>query len=313
MKATADMLKAVEAASPGATLLDVEPLVGGSSAMVVRLLLELATGERRHVVFRQHADRVAKGHDSRVAEKEHALLAILADAGLEVPAPIAICGDEPTDGSWLAMEFVDGSSAVTTDHLDGALSAMADFLIRLHRSDTGTARTAGLQAIEDPLLALPAYLPDDATGRAIRQHIESGVPRRLETNAQMPNDSVVLHGDYWPGNVLFADTDAGRQLVAVIDWEDAALGDPLVDLACARVELTCSYGAEAARVFTDRYLAGFASLNLTDLPLWEMYVSATALSSMHLWGLAADEEEARRATTRSFLDAAAEKFLNAAS
>jgi aminoglycoside phosphotransferase (APT) family kinase protein len=37
----------------------------------------------------------------------------------------------------------------------------------------------------------------------------------------------VLHGDYWPGNVLWRD---GR-LVGVIGWEEAAFGDPLADLA----------------------------------------------------------------------------------
>jgi aminoglycoside phosphotransferase (APT) family kinase protein len=35
----------------------------------------------------------------------------------------------------------------------------------------------------------------------------------------------LLHGDYWPDNTLWRD---GR-LVCVIDWEDAALGDPLAD------------------------------------------------------------------------------------
>ena len=44
-----------------------------------------------------------------------------------------------------------------------------------------------------------------------------------------PNPPALLHGDYWPGNILWKD---GR-LAAVIDWEDACLGDPLVDLAMA--------------------------------------------------------------------------------
>ena len=44
------------------------------------------------------------------------------------------------------------------------------------------------------------------------------------------------------------------RLVAVIDWEDARIGDPLADLACARVELRCEYGSEATGSFTERYL-----------------------------------------------------------
>ncbi len=37
----------------------------------------------------------------------------------------------------------------------------------------------------------------------------------------------IVHGDPWPGNALF---DGGR-LVALIDWEEATLGFPILDLA----------------------------------------------------------------------------------
>src|SRR5690606_20855011 len=64
-----------------------------------------------------------------------------------------------------------------------------------------------------------------------------------------PGAAALLHGDYWPGNVLWR---AGR-LAAVIDWEDAALGDPLADLAISRLDLLWIFGPEAMRAFTDRY------------------------------------------------------------
>ena len=49
-------------------------------------------------------------------------------------------------------------------------------------------------------------------------------------------------------------------LVAVIDWEDACVGDPLADLATARVELLCQYGTDAMDRFTERYRAAFDEL-----------------------------------------------------
>ncbi len=45
---------------------------------------------------------------------------------------------------------------------------------------------------------------------------------------------MLLHGDLWPGNVLWQD---GR-LVAVVDWEDGAVGAPLIDVASARGDLS---------------------------------------------------------------------------
>jgi aminoglycoside phosphotransferase (APT) family kinase protein len=44
-----------------------------------------------------------------------------------------------------------------------------------------------------------------------------------------PAEATVVHGDYKLDNVLLSPLDPG-QLVAILDWEMCALGDPLVDL-----------------------------------------------------------------------------------
>jgi aminoglycoside phosphotransferase (APT) family kinase protein len=103
-----------------------------------------------------------------------------------------------------------------------------------------------------------------------------------------------------------------RRLVAVIDWEDACLGDPLADVATARVELLCRYGAEAMEQFTTRYLAmaddTTGALRLDSLLLWELYVSAAALATMADWGLDRAEEARRRQLTEGFFDRAAREL-----
>ena len=104
------------------------------------------------------------------------------------------------------------------------------------------------------------------------------------------------------------------RLAAVIDWEDASLGDPLADLATARVELLCQYGSDAMESFTTRYLAlldqAARPAALDRLPLWEVYVSASALSTMHAWNLEPSEETRRRRRTQGFFDSAALAFLS---
>ena len=79
---------------------------------------------------------------------------------------------------------------------------------------------------------------------------------------------MLLHGDYWPGNVLWKD----GALAAVIDWEDAARGDPLGDLANARLELLFFFGPDAPADFTRRYLAA-SPIDTTDLPSWDLAVA----------------------------------------
>jgi len=44
-----------------------------------------------------------------------------------------------------------------------------------------------------------------------------------------------------------------RGALTVIDWEDAAIGDPLADIACCRLELRYKFGQEAAQRFTRAY------------------------------------------------------------
>src|SRR5207253_929696 len=52
--------------------------------------------------------------------------------------------------------------------------------------------------------------------------------RRLETGVPHDTGPVVVHGDYHFGNMLFA----GSRVSAVLDWEIAELGHPLLDLCC---------------------------------------------------------------------------------
>ena len=56
----------------------------------------------------------------------------------------------------------------------------------------------------------------------------------------------------------------------MIDWEDAAIGDPLADLANARLEILWAYGWDAMTTFTARYLAR-CSVDVTALPTINAY------------------------------------------
>jgi aminoglycoside phosphotransferase (APT) family kinase protein len=253
------------------------------------------------VVFRRHPADGFKGHGHAVAAKEFALLGALHAHGLPVAAPCTYASDAP-GGPYLVTEWVPGTTDVGADQLPTALDQMADFLVRLHRLDPFDGTFPALDTIEDPAAAIVPYLPPSPAGRLVRDLLDE---RTSESSPVRPVR--LLHGDYWPGNVMWS----GGHLRAVIDWEDSCLGDPLADLATARVELLCRYGHDAMDRFTDRYVAltepqVTARCSETRL-VWELYVSATALASMGSWGLAPkDEADRRRLTTEFFERAAAE-------
>lgn len=151
-----------------------------------------------------------------------------------VPAPGPRYLDVP--GKRLVVDFVDG--AVEAAPADDAefIAPFAAALAEIHR-----------------VAADLSFLPE----RALTE-----VPRR--------NRPVLLHGDYWPGNTLWRE---GR-LVAVVDWEDAAVGDPLADVANARLELLWARGAEAREEFTRRYRSLAPAVDFTDLPPWDCWAEA---------------------------------------
>ncbi len=294
------MIEAVAVYEPRARIVGVSHLVGGVSALVVRLDLDLDDdGLKRRVVFRQHSDKAQKNHTDTIAAKEFAVLEHLSRAGVAVPTPLATSTSNNGQGPWLLLEWIEGSTELTPAWVNIGLDAMVDFLHVLQAVALPTTTLPGIEPIENPEEAIVPHLPDDEIGRALAEHLAAGIKRS-------PNQRVLLHGDYWPGNVLFHE----GSLVAVIDWEDAAVGDPLVDLATARVELICAYGQAAVDRFTERFLGQTPPLDLTDLPLWDIYVSATALSAMHLWGLSPEEEAKRRQATRDFFERAAEEIVS---
>ena len=270
----------------GASLTGSVELTGGSSATVHRLDLLEPTG-RVSVVHREHRAAFKHGTDSSPASKEFEVLQVLHERDLAVPKPLLLDAEHNS----LVIDFIAGTSELAGEAADASLPAMADFLTLLHGLDPGELALALIEPLEDPVAALPRYLPDSADGERLGGLLDSYAPT--------PNPVRLIHGDYWPGNLLW---DHG-QLVGVIDWEDAALGDPLADLACARVELLCAYGQGAMDALTAEYLAR-NPLRTDSLPLWDTYVSATALHSMHHWGLAAADEAARRATTTAFFESA---------
>jgi aminoglycoside phosphotransferase (APT) family kinase protein len=82
----------------------------------------------------------------------------------------------------------------------------------------------------------------------------------------------------------------------VVDWEDAAVGDPMSDLASARLEL---YGDAAMEDFTEHCVA-VSKADIDSLPFWEVYVSAAGADSMANWGLDREIESEMRAKAEDF-------------
>lgn len=297
MATSEDFSALVERLEPGARLGGSRRLTGGVSADVHAVAFELPGGRRRTVVVRQHRAAEWKPRHTGVARMEYELLTALHAAGIPVPEPVLL--DESGQlfpVPFLVTEFVEGSSEIPAGRLNSSLDVMARTLARVH----AVPRTGlpDLPARTDPLPELFDYLPETADNVALREHLS------LCTDSSYEGEPALLHGDYWPANLLWQQD----RLAAILDWEDAALGDPLSDVASCRLELCWKFGPTAADRFTRAY-AREHPLDPRRLAIWGVYVASAGAHFMGEWGLEASREAAMRRNAEAFVQQAAAVLL----
>jgi aminoglycoside phosphotransferase (APT) family kinase protein len=174
--------------------------------------------------------------------REHRVLRALAGTEVPAPRPVAFCDDpEVTGAPFLVMEHVDGVSI--TDALPDAYDAgeptlrrlgqeMIDGLAALHRVDW---EAAGLGDFGKPDQFLERQVP--RWTRQYESHAVRDLPRFaqlaewLEVHRPRRWTPGIMHGDFHLDNCLFARNEP--RLRAIIDWELATIGDPLMDVGLA--------------------------------------------------------------------------------
>ncbi|HIG43154.1 MAG: phosphotransferase [bacterium] len=290
--------RVAEHIDPNARLVRHWPLTGGVSAQIDALELELPGQAHRQIVVRRHGNAQWKSHQDDATTTEFALLTSLFQMGLPVPEPLFLdVSASVLPSPYLVMAMVDGTTDIPDSQLPVTLRQLAAFLSHLHSLDIEALTLPPLSRLEDPVSGALEYLPQTSSWAPLRAAVSS-----WETVSA--RDSL-LHGDFWPGNVLWTE----NRIAAVIDWEDATLGTAVSDLACCRAELMVLYGQQAMEAFTAQYLAN-SKVDVTDLPLWDVYVAISALATMHNWQLTPEIEARRRERTTVFLDRAADETIH---
>ena len=209
-----------------------EVIAGGKSNLTYRV----TDGEHVWAMRRPPLAHVLPtAHDMA---REYRVITALAPTDVAVPGTVALCTDLDVVGApFYVMDFADGVLFDTQDRAD-ALDAtgarrcgekLVDMLVRLHAVDPAAVglgdfgRPAGFTARQlkrwkqqwDASVTRELPVVDD---------VVAGLAERLPTDG----DGTIVHGDYRLTNVLMT-PDAAR-VTAVLDWEMASLGDPLLDV-----------------------------------------------------------------------------------
>ena len=325
-------------AVPADAPLEIRQYPSGFSNLTYLVAVGESNAVRRYVLRRP--PRGVKQGSAHNVVREHALLAALHPLGVPVPRVIACCEDLAVIGApFYLMEHVDGvilrgaaPSALPTD-----ARVATQTLAQLSR--TFVSALAHLHAVDVAHSVLASFgRPDGYAARQVDGWTRRWHASRTETvpdmdhvarwlAAHLPPDRVgaLIHNDFKFDNLVLA-RDTMDQVSAILDWEMATIGDPMMDLGTSlaywveagdapvfkmlglgvtalpgsltRAELVQAYGAASGRDTSDAafyYAYG----------LFKVAVIAQQIYARHEQGLTADPRFAALRTVVAALGGAA--------
>lgn len=227
--------KAVATWTPTATLVDLQPLTGGSSSLT--FVATLAGAEHEEVVVKVAPPGLAPVRNRDVLRQSRLMRAL--DSCPQVLITRSLFEGEGmslADPPFFVMNQVPGECVEPT--LEPSATRPAPATVEARAYDAARA-LADVHAVDPTSVGLGGEGVVSIADEIDRWHrafttvpvelqgeFERGARSLLDT-APAPLPPVIVHGDYRLGNVLCLDD----RVTAIIDWEIWALGDPRVDVS----------------------------------------------------------------------------------
>jgi aminoglycoside phosphotransferase (APT) family kinase protein len=241
-------------------------LKGGISAEMTALEIEHPDGQTSRMIVRRPG-AATLGRNPHAAQDEFKLLQLARSLGLATPAPYYLDQSGTIFSTpYIVVEYIEGRPEFVLAQAADFTLQLATHLARIHSADWSKFDVSFLPKQPNAFAGTFGQRPTTVDTSLDEGHIRD----TLEAVWPLPqlNTSVLLHGDFWPGNILWRDDT----LVAVIDWEDARLGDPLIDFAISRLDMLWIFGIDAMHSFTNHYQS-LMSIDYTNLPYWDLYAA----------------------------------------
>ena len=282
-------------------LIKVVKLKGGVSHNVSLITTNTTNGGQRTLVLKCFEGFEWKNAANHSSKREFEILQYLTGKGFRVPKTFFLDNSLAILSTpYFIMDFIEGDTKAELSSFPERVRTMALFLASLHKINTKDFTHLQMENLESPLEGCFEFLPK-ITG--IENYNE--LVQKLKSYKMKENTNLVLnHGDFWPNNIIWKD----KEIAAVIDWEDASLGDPMADFATARIELFCMYGKDVTDLFSEEYLKE-SKFDTRNLPIWEIYASTSAIVTMDSWGLEEQDRLKRLGAATIYLNYTIKNFL----
>jgi len=261
-------------------------IAGGKS----NLTYEVTDGAATWIVRRPPLGHVlATAHDMA---REYRVMTALRTTEVPVPETFALCQDPEVIGApFYVMDRVAGTpyrearelAPLGADRVRAISIRLVDTLAMLHQVDPTEVGLADFGRAEGFLTRQVARWKKQLDASHTRD-LPAADRLHARLAASLPPESApgIVHGDYRLDNVLIDERD---ELVAVLDWEMATLGDPLTDLALMVVyqRMGSTAGALVSDVASapgylseDEVLQQYAAAGGRDLSRFGFYLGLAA-------------------------------------
>ncbi|WP_232702914.1 phosphotransferase family protein [Halobacterium wangiae] len=207
----------------------------------LNLSLAVSTAERERAYVLRRPRNLRETNLVVDLDVEFQVLERLADTAVPAPEPVLHCEDASVFGDeFVVTTFLDGEAVPLGSDLPERFrnpaarrrlaEGLVDTLAEIHSLDPGPFADVCERQTPTEMVDRAMARLDNATSATGREVPElRAVGEWLREHAPAETATTLVHGDYRPGNVLFAGDD-DPEIAGVLDWETAMLGDPLTEL-----------------------------------------------------------------------------------
>ena len=174
---------------------------------------------------------------AHAVDREYRVISALKDTDVPVPAAFLLCEDESIIGQmFYVMDYVPGR-VFTDREMQGCSAAERTAMYQSLALVLGTLHATDYRAVGLEKFGKPCGYVARQVARWAKQYEASKVEECPAMDnviawlgANDPGDEMaaIVHGDFRPGNVIFANDRP--EVAAVLDWELSTIGHPLADL-----------------------------------------------------------------------------------
>ncbi|MGD9029595.1 MAG: phosphotransferase [Anaerolineae bacterium] len=264
--------------APGSEPLTVETLPGSYSNFTHVVDARSRDGASFRIVVRRY--QVFGSYDrGEKARREFKAFELVRQHGIPAPEPLYLDEAGAVLGiPGIVTTYVPGSQVESPSDPTSWARALAAMLARIHAVPCdAAARQFLLDANSEASWFLrsatvPDYMRAHPDGEAVWAAARDLWP------SLHPVRPTLVHIDYWPGNILWH----RGQIAAVVDWEEAAYGDPGIDVAYCRMEMILSGMAHVADEFLRAYERERGQ-PVANRAFWELAAAARPMFSPEGW------------------------------